>query len=166
MSRFWKGLSRVEEFVLIVGMTIMVLLNFANVVFRVALPQSPFSYSEELTIILFMWVSMFGISYGYRVYAHTVLDVLTNMMPKKSQPFIIIFATLCSMLFMGIMIYTSYNTMANQIRFGQVTPGMRLPMAVNSGALFLGSMITFLSVIRSGYTQLMEHKRDTKEVLR
>lgn len=162
MAGFWKGLNKVEEFLLILGMAIMVIVNFANVIFRFLLPQSPFSYSEELTIILFIWVTMFGISYGYRVYAHTVLDVLTNLMPKKLQSFIIVFATICSMIFMILMFYTSYITIENQIKFGQVTPGMKLPMAINSGALLVGSVLIFLSALRAGYLQLKIHKEEMK----
>lgn len=160
MKRFWDGLSKVEESVMIVGMVIMVVMNFLNVIFRLLLPQTPFSYSEELTIIIFMWVTMFGISYGYRVHAHTVLDVFTNYLPNKAQPFVIIFATICSAFFMVLMTYTAYGTMVNQLTHGQVTPGMKLPMVVNSGALFLGSIITFFSIFRSGYLEL--HKINKK----
>lgn len=162
MKKFWDSLGKVEEFVMIFGMLIMVVLNFSNVIFRLLMPQTPFSYSEELTIIIFMWVTMFGISYGYRVHAHTVLDIFTNYLPNKVQPFIIIFATACSVLFMGLMTYTAYGTMLNQYVYGQVTPGMKLPMVVNSGALFLGSIITFFSVLRSGYLELKVHNEKMK----
>lgn len=162
MSKFWKGLSKVEEFVMVFGMLFMVVLNFLNVIFRFLLPQTPFSYSEELTIIIFMWVSMFGISYGYRVHAHTVLDFFTNYLPDKVQPIVIVFSALCSMLFMALMTYTSYGTMKNQITYGQVTPGMKLPMIVNSGALFLGAIITVFSVLRSGYLEIHEHNEKMK----
>ncbi|WP_422486759.1 TRAP transporter small permease [Gudongella sp. DL1XJH-153] len=163
MNRFWKIINWLEEYVLIIGMTIMVVLNFANVVFRFILPQSPFSYSEELTIILFMWVTMFGISYGYRMFAHTVLDVFTKLLPSKFQPYIIIFATLCSMAFMSLMVYTSYFTIQNQIEFGQVTPGMKLPMIVNSGALFIGAIITLFSIFKSGREELIIHYENSRE---
>lgn len=163
MNKFWVGLNKVEEIVMIFGMSIMVMLNFMNVVFRLLLPQTPFSYSEELTIIIFMWVTMFGISYGFRVHAHTVLDVLTNQFPKKIQPVIIIFATFCSVLLMVLIAYTAYFTMVNQITYGQVTPGMKLPMVVNSGAIFLGSIITFFSILRSGYLEVQEHKGNLKK---
>lgn len=163
MNKFWTGLNKVEEFVMIFGMSVMVVLNFTNVIFRFLLPQTPFSYSEELTIIIFMWVTMFGISYGFRVHAHTVLDVLTNQFPEKVQPVVVVFSTLCSALLMILMVYTSYFTMINQITHGQVTPGMKLPMVVNSGAIFLGSIITFFSILKSGYLELQRHKENMKK---
>ena len=105
-----------------------------------------------------MWVTMFGISYGYRVHAHTVLDVFTNLLPNKTQPFIIALSAICSVVFMSLMVYTAYGTVVNQLAFGQVTPGMKLPMVVNSGALLLGSIISVFSVIRSAYLEIQEHK--------
>ena len=164
MNKFWDGLSKVEEFVMVVGMIGMVILNFLNVVFRILLPQSPFSYSEELTIIIFIWVTMFGISYGYRVHAHTILDVFTNLLPNKAQPAIIVFSAVCSVIFMMLMVYTAYGTVMNQLAFGQVTPGMKLPMVVNSGALFLGSIISIFSVIRSAHLEIQTHNTKTKAV--
>ena len=162
MGKFWDILSKIEQFVMIFGMTVMVALNFTNVVFRYALPQSPFSYSEELTIITFIWVSMFGISYGYRVHAHTAVDFFTNSLPKQTKPFIVVFLTICSAAFIGLMVYTSYFTMANQWKYHQVTPGMKLPMVVNSGALFLGAIITFFSVLRAGILEFKEAREELK----
>lgn len=148
---------------MVLGMTIMVILNFFNVIFRVLFPQTPFSYSEELTIIIFMWVTMFGISYGFKANAHTKLDVFTKLLPKKAQPLVTILATLCALLFMGILVYTSYLTMLNQITYNQVTPGMKLPMVVNSGAIFLGSIISMFSVVRAGHLELNAERGELEE---
>ena len=166
MQKFWDFILKIEKFVMAIGMFIMVILNFLNVLFRNLLPQTPFSYSEELTIITFVWVLMFGISYGFKVHAHTISDVFTKMLPKKLEPIIIFLVTVTSVLFMTQLLYTSYLTMINQIRFGQVTPGMRLPMAVNSGALMIGSFISALSVLRAGYLEYKEYKLTSKEVIK
>ena len=66
---------------MVVGMAVMVLFNFLNVIFRYLLPQTPFSYTEELVVLIFIWVSLFGISYGYRVGAHTVLTIVSDRAP-------------------------------------------------------------------------------------
>lgn len=158
MNKFWGLIEKVENFVMVMGMAIMVVLNFLNVVFRMLLPQTPFSYSEELTIIIFIWVTMFAISYGFKVHAHTVLDFLTKKFPIKGQKAVVVLGCVCSMVFMAIIAYTAYFTIQNQITFNQVTPGMKLPMYINSGALFLGSIITFFSIVRSGQLELAELK--------
>lgn len=64
MKIIFKVLDILEEGVMILGLIAMVILNFVNVICRFLLPQTPFSYTEELTILIFGWVTMFGIAYG------------------------------------------------------------------------------------------------------
>ena len=116
MAKFWKTLSTIEEIIMVIGMVVMVFFNAFNVFCRYLLPQSPFSYTEELVVLVFVWVSMIGISYCYRRRSHTVLNVLTDALPDAVQPAIIVFSGVCSMLLMALMVYTGYNAMMNQIR--------------------------------------------------
>ncbi|MCD8164525.1 MAG: hypothetical protein LUE09_14195 [Synergistaceae bacterium] len=51
-------LSKFEEIIMVAGGLLMVFMNFANVVCRYLLPTTPFSYTEELVVLLFVWVSM------------------------------------------------------------------------------------------------------------
>ncbi len=139
---------------MVAGMAAMVLLNFLNVLARRLLPQTPFSYTEELVVLVFIWVSLFGISYGYRKNAHTVLTVATDRLPRSLQPLLIVFATLASVLLMGVIAWTGYNMTLNQIRHGQILPGMRIPMALAGGAIPAGAVLTILSALRCGWIEL------------
>lgn len=152
---FWKIMDRIEGFILVVGMLIMVFLNFANVVSRKLFPQTPFSYTEELIVIIFMWVTMFGISYAYRTNAHTALNILFEKLPKPLMKLVILFSALCSIALMAILIKTGMNMVINQITHGQVTPGMRLPMAINSFSIPFGCVLSIVSILR---TTVVEYK--------
>ena len=139
---------------MVAGMAVMVLFNFLNVVARRLLPQTPFSYTEELVVLIFIWVSMFGISYGYRRNAHTVLTVATDRLPAALRPLIVLFATLASALLMVVLAWTGFNMAMNQLRHGQILPGMRIPMALAGASLPCGAVMTFISVLRSGWLEL------------
>ena len=154
MNRFWKGFNLLEEGVMVAGMAVMVLFNFLNVVFRYLLPQTPFSYTEELVVLIFIWVSLFGISYGYRIGAHTVLTVLSDKVPALLQPVLIAFATLASALLMVVLARTGYAMVMNQIKYGQILPGMRIPMAVAGWSIPAGAAVTLVSVLQSGYLEI------------
>lgn len=154
MERFWKGFNILEEGVMVVGIAVMVLFNFLNVVFRYLLPQTPFSYTEELVVLIFIWVSLFGISYGYRVGAHTVLTIVSDRVPASFQPALIAFATLASALLMVVLARTGYAMVMNQIKHGQILPGMRIPMAFAGWAIPAGAAVTLLSVLRAGYLEI------------
>lgn len=163
MKRMWSFFNIFEESVMVTGMAIMISFNFFNVVCRYLLPQTPFSYTEELVVLVFMWVSMFGISYGYRKGAHTILDVFTDFLPSKFQPVVILFATLCSALLMALIVYTGYNTVLNQLRYAQVLPGMRIPMPVVSLSIPIGACVAFISVWKTGIEELGRHFKTVKE---
>lgn len=155
MSKAWKLLNIFEESVMVVGMGVMVLFNFLNIVCRYLLPQTPFSYTEELIVLVFVWVSMFGISYGYRRGAHTALTLISDAVSGRGQYVIVIFATLASALLMFLLAKTGYGMVQNQIRFGQILPGMQIPVAIMGWAVPIGAAVTFISILRSGFLELL-----------
>lgn len=156
MAKIWKVFDIFEESVMVIGMAVMVLFNFLNVICRYLLPQTPFSYTEELVVLLFIWVSMFGISKGYRSGSHTVLTIVSDLIPNKFQPIIIVFSTLASALLMSLMVYTGYGMVMNQIKYGQILPGMRIPMAVVGWAIPIGAAVAVISILKAGYAEIQE----------
>ena len=154
MKIIWKIFDIFEESVLVIGMGIMILFNFLNVVFRYLLPQTPFSYTEELVVLVFIWVSMFGISYGYRMGSHTVLTIISDSAPRKIQRLIAVFAMFASAALMVVIAYTGYRMVMNQIRFGQILPGMGIPISVVSWAIPAGAAMSFISILKSGFGEI------------
>lgn len=155
MNKLWKLLNLFEESVMVIGMAIMVLFNFLNIVCRYLLPQTPFSYTEELVVLVFVWISMFGISYGYRRGSHTVLTLLSDLIKGRGQYVVIVFSAMASMLLMYLLAKTGYAMVNNQIRFNQLLPGLQIPVAIMGAAIPLGAAVTFISILRSGYLELM-----------
>lgn len=154
MKKFWDFFNAFESAVMVIGMAVMVFFNFFNVICRYLLPQSPFSYTEELVVIIFLWVTMFGISYGYRKGSHTMLDIFTSHFPPKLQIATVLFSTLCSVVLMVLITKVGYDMVANQVRHNQVTSGMRLPMALSSSAIPIGAAVTVISVLKTGYDEI------------
>lgn len=151
-----KILDYIEQGVLVGCSAIMIVLNFFNVICRVLLPQTPFSYTEELTVILFVWTVMFGISYAYKYHAHTSLDLLVEKLPTNAKKIAIIFAMLCSVLLALTMIVTGYHMVATQIRFSQVTAGMKLPQALSGCAIPVGGVLIAFRSIEVGIQSLRD----------
>ncbi|MCL1940980.1 MAG: TRAP transporter small permease [Synergistaceae bacterium] len=158
MKTIWKIFNIFEESVLVIGMGIMVLFNFLNVVCRYLLPQTPFSYTEELVVIVFVWISMFGISYGYRMGSHTVLTIISDSAPRKIQRLIAAFATFASALLMVIIAYTGWGMVINQIKYNQILPGMRIPMYIVGWAIPIGAAVSFVSILKSGFGEIFLEK--------
>lgn len=163
MEKLDAVLNRIEFFVMAVGMGIMVLFNFMNVVSRKLMPKTPFSYTEELVVLIFLWISMFGISYAFRKHSHTGLNLITEHLPGIGRIVSILFSMICSAAFAGIIAYTGLELVQNHIKYAQILPSLRLPMAVQSLALPLGGMIVILSVLVSGIREIQEIRKKTEE---
>ncbi|WP_371169943.1 TRAP transporter small permease [Aliiroseovarius sp. 2305UL8-7] len=71
-----------EETAIATILGLMVMVTFANVVLR-KLFNSSLIWGQEVTLILFAWLVLFGVSYGVKVTAHLGVDVLTNMMSPR-----------------------------------------------------------------------------------
>ncbi|WP_300262268.1 TRAP transporter small permease [uncultured Cloacibacillus sp.] len=159
MAKLWRAFNIFEESIMVIGMAIMVFFNFANVVCRYLLPKTPFSYTEELVVLVFVWVSMFGISYGYRIKAHTVLTLVSDILPLKLQPILILFSGIASAILMLLIVDTGYGMVLNQMKFGQILPGMKIPVAVMGWAIPLGAAVTFVSILKSCFDEICELKK-------
>lgn len=84
-----------EETVIAVLLGLMTLVTFANVVMRYGFNTS-FIWGLEVTLILFAWLVLFGISYAFKVTAHLGVDAVTNLFPPAvRRVFALISATLC-----------------------------------------------------------------------
>ncbi len=69
---------RAEEIFIALILGAMTLITFANVVLRYGFSES-LLWGQEVVEILFAWLVLFGISYGFKVTAHLGVDAIVNM---------------------------------------------------------------------------------------
>ena len=91
-----RAVNGFEETFIALLLGLMTVLTFANVVLRKLsgwawlrdaeratgfdVPDS-IIWSLEVTLILFSWLVIFGVSYGFKITAHLGVDALTNILP-------------------------------------------------------------------------------------
>jgi C4-dicarboxylate transporter DctQ subunit len=156
MKLFGKILDWFEEIIMGVGLFVMVAFNFLNVICRFFLPQTPFSFTEELTLLLFMWVTMLGISCGYKRGAHTGLSLLTDVLPTAMKKICIVLATFGSLVLMGVLFWSGSVMVQNQLKFGNIMPGLKISAAFGGLSIPIGSAIVFFRVIQTGIQKVLE----------
>ncbi|MBI1418431.1 MAG: TRAP transporter small permease subunit [Limimaricola sp.] len=100
MAGKWEpqtGLGRVvdkfEENAIAVILGLMTLLTFVNVVRRYVFNTS-LIWSLEVVLVLFSWLVLFGISYGFKVTAHLGVDAVINIVPRRWARFLGVLAAL------------------------------------------------------------------------
>ncbi|MGJ8617164.1 MAG: TRAP transporter small permease [Sulfitobacter sp.] len=75
----------IEESVIAVLLGLMTLVTFINVVMRYGF-NSQLIWGLELTLVLFAWLVLFGIAYGFKVVSHLGVDAMINLLapgPKR-----------------------------------------------------------------------------------
>ncbi len=83
-SVFARVVNDIEETAIAVILGLMVTITFANVVLRYVFSQS-LIWGQELTLVLFAWLVVFGVSYAFKITAHLGVDAIINMLAPGGQ---------------------------------------------------------------------------------
>ena len=156
-----KCIDKIEEIFIVACLAFMTGMNFVNVVSRYCFSNS-FSFTEELTIMAFVWISMFGIAAGYKRVAHLGMSYLVEKFPKKGQAFFALFSMACSFVMVGIMVYYGIEMVQGQIALHSITPALKLPQAMQGLSIPVGGAFIALRTLQSG---ISEFKRLSKEAM-
>ncbi|SEW07751.1 C4-dicarboxylate transporter, DctQ subunit [Aliiroseovarius sediminilitoris] len=84
MSTHSNNSNGFEETVIAVILGLMTMITFVNVVLRYVF-NSSLIWGLEVTLILFAWLVLLGVSYGVKVTAHLGVDALTNLLPERPR---------------------------------------------------------------------------------
>lgn len=156
MGRIFKGIDFIEKTGIVIGLSIMVVMNFVNVVCRFLLPQTPFSYTEELTNLVFVWITMLGISMGYRTFSHTGLSMVTERMTLKMQVGMAVFAAACTIVLMVFVMKSGLETVSNQIKFHSNFPGLKISKVYGSIAMPMGALLISVSAVSAAAERIKQ----------
>jgi len=116
------------------------------------------SWSEELSRILFVWVSFLGIAYGFKEKLHIAVGILVNTFPKKLQAG---FDYLSKFLIIGfgvIMIYYGWEFMV--LMGGSTLPGLGVPSSVLYAVVPLSGLFITINGIELLFTKGLHQEHD------
>lgn len=111
-----KIFNNIEE---IVGASLFVVM-FGILVAQIVARQlfnSPLTWSEELSILLFVYIGMLGVSIGIKYEQHVFIDFFYNKLPPK--PLKVVFTIIQAIVFVSIaaMIYLGYKLFMRKLIF-------------------------------------------------
>ena len=81
-----------EESIIALLLGLMTIVTFINVVMRYGF-NSQLIWGLELTLVLFAWLVLFGISYGFKVVSHLGVDAVLNLVGPTTRKRMGILAT-------------------------------------------------------------------------
>ena len=142
------------EVLLCLLMAAIVVVTFSQVVFRYAL-ENPLSWSEETARFLFMWLTMLGAAYAFKLKSHFALTFLTRRLNEKRKKILRTFITLVLSVFLVFFIWKGFYLIF-MVAIYQIAPATQIPVAVPYLSGPVGGILMLYYIIRNWWEELRQ----------
>ena len=139
---YWVQLGENLTFLMF---SIMVVIVFVNVIGRFFF-QAGITESEELSKILFVWITFIGIVLCFREGKHIAVDILLLMLPEKTRRIFDIISNILTTVILGVVAYYGIDFVKTSA--GMVSPLTRIPQPFIH--LILPISLGFMIIINMG----------------
>ncbi len=103
-----RAIHEFEETFIALLLGLMTLVTFANVVLRYAF-NSQLIWGLELVLILFAWLVLFGISYGFKVTMHLGVDAILAIVNPRLRFLMSLTAALITLFYMLLLLKGAWD---------------------------------------------------------
>lgn len=149
-SSFGQWVNAVEEGAIAVLLGLMTLITFVNVVLRYGFNHS-LIWGLEVTLILFAWLVLLGISYGFKITSHLGVDALINALPHRGRRISAFLAAACCIAYALLLLKGSWDYWAPFAAL-QPTEGRWFPLGFTEGvrdrAFYTTDQVPMLGIFR------------------
>lgn len=108
INKFGTIVDQIEETSIAICLGLMTLITFANVLARY-LFNSNILWALELTVFLFAWLVLMGVSYGVKKHIHIGVDVVINLLPPRAKRVMAGIALTACLAFSILLLIGSWN---------------------------------------------------------
>lgn len=111
--------------------------------------QTGFSWAEEVSRYIFVWVIYLAVSYATRNNRHIKLSVILRLFPEKGQRVMTIISDFLFFIFSGVIFYYCYNVVKTTQEFGDMAITIEVSMNVLYAAGFVGFGLNTIRLIQN-----------------
>jgi len=159
MKKILSFFQRIENAILIIAFTIMVAASFAQVVNR-NIFKLPIPWLEEIAIYSMIYMVFLGTEAGLRDGTQISVTTVVDKLHGKARKIVNIFSKLIVVIFSATIFNSSIGMLQMQIRTGQTSAALRLPMSVPYAALTISFGIITLVQGFTLLTMILEFKKN------
>lgn len=141
MKKTLHGLQKVEDAIMIVMFIIMLCSSFAQVVNRNLIGAS-IGWFDELSRYCMIYMALLATELGLRDNTQMSITAVTDHMKGDVKKVVRIVAKIAVIAFSAILFVNSFQLLQVQLVYGQISPGLGLPMYIPYFALPLTFGIT------------------------
>lgn len=146
MRRFDRFITQLTKIVLTGFMGVMIILVFAQVIFRYFVGLTPF-FIEEVSRGLLIWVGFLGASLALRASHHIGVEFFIEKLPEKTKRLVKWIAQLSVLSFLLFFLFASARYSLSQT--GQTSATLPISMFWFYLALPLGALLMIFQMIFS-----------------
>lgn len=146
MSRISDFLNRICEVALIIFLAAMAVVVFLQVLFRYVL-HLPLFWTEEFARYCLVWASLLGAAVALKRGEHIAVTFLLDTFPKKVARVLTIVAQVSVIFILTVMVWGGIKLVL--VTSAQISPALRIPMAVPYLALPVGAVIMLFHELSS-----------------
>ena len=117
-SALGQIVNELEETAIAILLGAMTIITFVNVVMRYVFNAS-LIWGLELTLALFAWLVLFGMSYAVKVTAHLGVDAVINILPQRSRRILALIAAACCLIYAFLLLKGAWDYWAPFAGFEQ-----------------------------------------------
>lgn len=143
-----KLFDHFEEALGAVVMAVMVTLTFINVVTRYVIVY-PLAFTEEITISMFVWVTLLGISIAFRKNAHLAVTFFYDLGSPTIRKIFYFIATAMSIVFFSMLIWLGGIHVLDEMELGVTTDALAIPAWIYSAGIPLFSILVIIRIIQA-----------------
>ena len=144
MEKFFAGLKKAEEILLVVLMVIMCVIIFVATVARFT-NLFVISWAEELARYCMIWIIFLGIGVAAQNGEHFCVEALNLFLPKKVLNIISALDAVLVIAFNLVAPYFGIMIVQKQMAGGQITPSLNWPMWIIYLAIPIGLVLMAVS---------------------
>lgn len=125
---------------------VMVSLAFLNVTTRYVINYS-LAFTEELTVYLFVWMTLLGTSIAFRDNAHMKVTLFYEKFPPALRRGVYFLIYVCCLGFFAMLAYYGGLQVLDEIEVGIGTESMQMPMAIFTSSIPIGSGLIMFRIL-------------------
>jgi C4-dicarboxylate transporter DctQ subunit len=148
-SSLGRAVNAFEEGLIAFLFAAMTLVTFSQVVARYVF-NTGVVWALELTVYLFAWLVLFGMSYGVKVHAHLGIDAFVRLFPSRAQRIFGLLAVAAGLIYGAIVLVGSWEYVGKLFRIGIESEDLPIPQWMPMVILPVGAALLMFRLIQVG----------------
>jgi TRAP-type C4-dicarboxylate transport system permease small subunit len=137
-----------EEMMGALVILVMVSLSFINVITRYIIVY-PLAFTEEITISMFVWVTMLGVSIAFRNNANLAVTVFYDLVPRSCRKIFYFIANGLCIVFFLLLIWLGGRQVIDEWQIGAITDSLAIPACIYSAGIPVFSVLIVIRIVQA-----------------